>query len=154
MPSTKQPNSHNCFVCGLNNPYGLRLEFFDNGVDQVWCEYAIPDYYQGYPGVAHGGVVAAILDEICGRTAMIGDPDHFMMTAKMEVRYRSPVPVGRALRITGYTMRRSGRIARAHGELCLPSGDIAAEALITLADLPEQFRIDGGLDDLGWKVYD
>ena len=48
---------HITVLCGINNPYGLHLAFFDNGVDQVGCDYTKPDYYQGYPGVAHGGVV-------------------------------------------------------------------------------------------------
>ena len=154
MSSNKQPNSHYCFVCGIKNNHGLRITFFDNGVDQVWCEYTIPDHYQGYPGVAHGGVVAAILDEICGRTAMISDPDHFMMTAKIEVRYRIPVPVGRLLRIMGQMTRCRGRLAQARGEMYLPSGELAAEALVTLADIPDQFRVDGVLEDLSWKVYE
>src|SRR5262245_37000925 len=86
----KQPNSHHCFVCGLKNPFGLKLTFYDDGVDQVRCEYSIPAEYQGYPGVAHGGIVAAILDEAVGRVAMIGDHNHFMMTVKMEIKYRQP----------------------------------------------------------------
>ena len=154
MCSTKQPNSHHCFVCGVNNPYGLHLAFFDNGVDQVWCDYTIPEHYQGYPGVAHGGVVAAILDEICGRTAMIADTEHFMMTAKMEVRYRRSVPIGRPVRVTGCVLRNVRRTVQARGELLLDSGLLAAEALLTLVNLPEQFRVNGTLDDLGWKVYD
>ena len=58
---SRQPNSHHCFVCGLQNPFGLQLHFYDNGEDEVRCEYSIPDRYQGYPGIAHGGIVAAIL---------------------------------------------------------------------------------------------
>ena len=52
----RQPNSQNCYVCCLENDYGLQLIFFDNGVDEVWSEYAIPERYEGYPGVAHGGL--------------------------------------------------------------------------------------------------
>ena len=76
----QQPNSRHCFVCGIQNPFGLQLKFYDNGIDKVWTEYIIPEYFQGYPGVAHGGVIAAMLDEVCSRTAMISDSNHFMMT--------------------------------------------------------------------------
>jgi hypothetical protein len=40
------------------------------------------------PGIAQGGIVAAILDEVVGRVALIGDPNHFMMTVRMELTYR------------------------------------------------------------------
>ena len=154
MSSSKQPNSHHCFVCGLNNPYGLRLTFFDNGDDQVWCEYTIPDHYQGFPGLAHGGVVAAIMDEVCGRTALIADPSNLMMTAKMEVKYRIPVPTGQQLQITGRMTRSRGRLAWARGQLRLLDGRMAAEAILLLSALPKQFNMEDVLDDLGWTVYD
>lgn len=149
----KQPNSSHCFVCGLQNPVGLRLTFYDNGVDEVCCEYTIPPEYNGYPGVAHGGVVAAILDEVVGRISMIGDPNHFMMTAKMEVKYRLPVPVNTPLVIVGKKVKQRGRIAQAVGEVRLPDGTVAVEAELTLVDLPDEFRVNGNLEELGWKVY-
>ena len=120
----------------------------------MWSEYAIPKRFEGYPGVAHGGVVAAILDEICGRATMITDPNHFMMTAKMEIKYRRPVPLKVKMRAVGRVARRRGRIAKARGELWHPDGQLAAEANLTLADLPEQLLRDNSLDDLGWRVYE
>lgn len=149
----KQPNSHHCFVCGLQNPVGLKLAFYDDGVDQVRCDYSIPAAYQGYPGVAHGGVVAAILDEAAGRVSMIGDPNRFMMTLKMEIKYRQPVPVETPLVITGKKMKLRGRLGQARGQVFLPDGSLAAEAELTLAELPEAFRVEGDLEALGWKVY-
>ncbi|MBM4425546.1 MAG: PaaI family thioesterase [Chloroflexi bacterium] len=149
----KQPNSHHCFACGIKNPVGLKLEFYDNGVDEVRCEYSIPAQYNGYPGIAHGGIVASILDEVVGRVSMIGDPNHFMMTVKMEVKYRRPVPVETPLVFVGKLQKMRGRLAQAAGEVRLPDGSLAAEAELTLADLPEGFRIEGDLESLGWKVY-
>ena len=70
----KQPNSNHCFVCGRNNPYGLHLKFYESSPGEVIVEYTVPEQFQGYPGVVHGGVVAAILDEVTGRTQMGGDP--------------------------------------------------------------------------------
>ena len=154
IPHHKQPNSHQCFVCGLKNPFGLHLSFYDNGEDEVRCEYSISDRYQGYPGVAHGGIVAAILDEVVGRVSMIGNPMHFMMTATMELKYRQPVPLNTPLTITGRKLKDRGRIAKAEGKVCLPDGTIAVEATLTLVDLPEQFAITHDVvHELGWKVY-
>ena len=154
VKSGKQPNSINCFACGLENPYGLKLEFFDNGVDEVSCTYTVPERFNGYPGVAHGGIVAAMLDEVVIRTAMIADPNRFMMTATMELKYRRPVPTGVALHLLGRMVKDRGRFARAEGELRLPDGTVAVEAAMMMADLPPEHRVDAAmLDLLGWKVY-
>ena len=75
------------------------MAFYDNGQDEVYAEYVVSADYQGYPGIVHGGVQAAILDEIVGRVAMIEDHHHFMMSAKLEVKYRHPVPTETPLRV-------------------------------------------------------
>lgn len=151
----RQPNSHHCFVCGLQNPAGLKMVFYDNGVDEVTCTYTIPSQYEGYPGIAHGGIVAAMLDEVVGRVSMIHAPNHFMMTVKMEIKYRQPVPIETPLTLVGRMVKARGRLAVATGEVRLPTGDLAAEAELTLADLPEQFQVkDADLEALGWKVYE
>ena len=80
-----QPNSNYCFVCGRQNPRGLYMKFFDDGENEVCSEYIVSEEYQGYPGVVHGGVIAAMLDEVVGRVAMIGDHHHFMMSVKLVV---------------------------------------------------------------------
>ena len=155
MHNHKQPNSAQCFACGLKNPFGLQLQFFDNGIDEVRCEYSISNRYQGYPGVAHGGIVAAILDEVVGRVSMISNPIHFMMTATMELKYRQPVPLNIPLTIIGRMIKDRGRIAKAEGAMVLPNGAIAIEATLTLVDLPQQFIINEDVaEQLGWKVYD
>lgn len=152
--AVKQPNSAHCFACGLENPYGLQLTFHDNGIDEVTCTYTVPDRFNGYPGVAHGGIVAAMIDEVVIRTAMIADPNRFMMTATMEIKYRQPVPTGVPLQLTGRMLKDRGRYARAAGVLRLPDGSVAVEAEMTMADLPAGHQVDDRvLERLGWKVY-
>ena len=63
----KQPNSRHCFACGLENPIGLKLKFYQTAEDEVTADYVAPEEYQGYPGILHGGVTATILDEAVGR---------------------------------------------------------------------------------------
>ncbi len=59
--------------------------------------------------------MAAMVDEIVGRAAMEAESDRFMMTARLEIRYRKPVPVGVPLRLIGRLAHRRGR-ARPDGE--------------------------------------
>ena len=91
----KQPNSKMCFICGLENPIGLHLHIYETEPGVIESKYIAPDHFQGYPGVLHGGIVAAILDEISGRAHM-GDAENprFMFTGKLEIKYRKNVPVG------------------------------------------------------------
>jgi acyl-coenzyme A thioesterase PaaI-like protein len=128
------------------------MVFFDDGRHQVWAEYAVAEEYQGYPGVVHGGVVAAMLDEVVGRVALIEDHHHFMMSARLEVKYRHPVPTRTMLRIVGHIVRLRGRLGKAVGEVILPDGQVAAEAEMTLADVPPEMLAGADLAALGWRV--
>jgi uncharacterized protein (TIGR00369 family) len=152
--SIQQPNSAMCFVCGLENPAGLRLVFYETGPDEVMAAYTPPEQFQGYPGVLHGGIVASLLDEAGGRVVMIGHHRHFMLTAKMEVKYRRPTPLGQMLTVYARLLKQRGRLALAHAELRLADGTVTAEADLTLADLPGEALPDGDLEALGWRVYD
>jgi uncharacterized protein (TIGR00369 family) len=152
--SIQQPNSAMCFVCGLENPAGLRLVFYETSPDEVMAAYTPPEQFQGYPGVLHGGIVASLLDEAGGRVVMIGNHRHFMLTAKMEVKYRRPTPLGQRLTVYGRLLKQRGRLALAHAELRLDDGTVTAEADLTLADLPGEDFPDSDLEALGWRVYD
>jgi uncharacterized protein (TIGR00369 family) len=145
-----QPNSDYCFVCGRNNPKGLYMRFYDNGQDEVCSNTTIAEEYQGYPGVVHGGVIASILDEVVCRVAMIEDHHHFMMSVKLEVKYRHPVPTATPLQVVGRIVRLRGRLGKAVGEVRLPDGTVAAEAAMTLADVPEDVIANSDLAALGW----
>jgi uncharacterized protein (TIGR00369 family) len=149
----KQPNSRFCFGCGMENSIGLKLEFYNHGNGIVDAVFSVPDEYQGYPGVVHGGVLATMLDEAATRAAMGSDFDHFFVTAKLNVRYRKPVPIGEALKIVGKLKRKKGRMAVTTAEIRLPDGSIGADAEATMVDIPDPLKDHSNLDSLGWKVY-
>ena len=148
----KQPNSEMCFVCGRKNPVGLYMRFHDNGQSEVVSGFTVPEHYQGYPGIVHGGVVAAMLDEVVARVSMIGDPHHFMMSVKLAILYRHPVPVSTPLKIIGKIVRLRGRLGKAEGKIYLPDGTLACEAAMTLADIPEELLTSTNRALLNWKV--
>ena len=153
MSKNKQPNSRDCFVCGLENPHGLHLHFYDDGEGKVSAEYTVEKRFQGYPGTVHGGIIASMLDEVVGRTLMAGDPNHFFVSAKLTVRYRNAVPIGQPLKLSGWLVKDRGRTALAKAELRLPDGSIGAEAEAILVDAPFQIAEEMDLESLGWKVY-
>ncbi|NOH02388.1 MAG: PaaI family thioesterase [Chloroflexi bacterium] len=104
----------------------------------------------------HGGIVAALIDEISGRAHMGSDPlnPRFMFTGKLEVKYRKNVPIGRMLKIVGKAGRTKGKIAEAWaGIYDAETDELLAEGTGMYVNVSqEQFDL-SRLDELGWKVY-
>ncbi len=146
----KQPNSDHCFVCGRLNPRGLYMAFYDDGKDEVWSDHVIPAEYQGYPRVVHGGVLASILDEIVARVSFIDNVHQFMMSARLDIKFRRPVPVEVPLRFVGRRLQMKERTGRADGSVFLPDGALATEATMTLAALPDVLR--NPVAEIGWRI--
>lgn len=134
----KQPNSRLCFVCGLQNPLGLQLAFYlDEENGEAVTRATLRDEYQGYPGVVHGGIVTAILDETIGR-AIIGVDDQFAFTARLNVRFLKPVPLEEEIEARGRITKERSRAFEAEGEITLADGSVAAEASGLFIRLPAE----------------
>ena len=145
-----------CFICGLENPIGLHLHIYETEPGVVESMYFAPDHFQGYPGVLHGGIVAAIVDEIAGRSLMGSDPmnPRFMFTAKMEVKYRKNVPIGKELKIIGKAGKSRAKSAEGWaGIYDMETNELLAEGNVLLIDVPEGQFDRSRLSELGWKVY-
>ena len=56
-----------CFVCGVNNPFGLHTDFYELEDGTLAAKVTPSEHHQSYPGRLHGGVSAALLDETIGR---------------------------------------------------------------------------------------
>lgn len=145
-----------CFICGLENPVGLHLHIYEVEPGVVETSYTAPEHFQGYPGVLHGGIVGAMIDEIAGRAHMGSDPNHprFMYTAKLEVKYRQNVPVGKRLKIIGKAGKSKSRSAEAWaGIYDAETNLLLAEGNVLLMNVPEEQFDRSRLSELGWKVY-
>jgi uncharacterized protein (TIGR00369 family) len=120
-----------CFVCGKENPEGLRLEFqLDEKSRSIETTWVPSERYQGYRGVLHGGMVATLLDEAVAKlSTLLGKP---AVTAELSVRYLKPVPIGRPLRIRGQIAQEKLRLLLGEAEAILEDGSIAATAFVKL----------------------
>lgn len=149
-----QPNSRMCFICGLENPVGLKLRIYQVQPGVIETVYTAPEHFQGYPGVLHGGIVATILDEISARSQM-GDPSspRFMFTGKLEVKYRKNVPIGKPLKIIGRAGKTKGKLAEGWAGIFDENDVLLAEANTLLVNVPGELLDTTNLDMLGWKVY-
>lgn len=144
-----------CFICGLQNPVGLHLHIYETEPGVVETTYTAPEHFQGYPGILHGGIVGAIIDEISGRTHMGSDPHNprFMFTAKLEVKYRKNVPVGKPLKIIGRAGKSRSRSAEAWaGIYDAETNELLAEGTTLSVNVPDEQFDKSRLAELGWRV--
>lgn len=148
----KQPGSKTCFVCGRENPVGLKMDFYSTGSGCTQAQITISAEYDGYPGIVHGGIIAAILDETGGR-ALMENFTRFMVTAQLNVRYRKPVPSQTPLIVIGEAGLRRGRVAHATSEIKTLEGDVLASAELVLVDIPDSQLAGLDAEALGWRVY-
>jgi acyl-coenzyme A thioesterase PaaI-like protein len=117
-----------CFVCGNPTPanLGLRRTGFDG--DSLHAELIVTDAHLGHPGFAHGGMLAAAMDEVLGsRACLLG---YGYMTAQLDITYLAAVPSGSMVYLSARCSESRGRKARVAGEarIAAPDGTLAVRA--------------------------
>jgi len=152
----KQPSSRYCFMCGRQNPIGLKMNWYNDEEKKiVRGTVVVPEHFNGYPGVVHGGIVAAILDETSGRATLLGDRhENLMVTMKLEVTYKRPTPTETELTAIGWAVKQNSRRAVVEGKLCLPDGTVTATCRAIVVKPPESFMGDWEEEKKYWHVYD
>ncbi len=107
-------------------PNGLRLSLpVREGVDRYESPVAFGQAHQGGPGLTHGGVVGAALDEACG---LLATWHRFpTVTARIAVRFRRPVPINQELRVSSHVTGSRGRRIEIAAEL-VDGPEVLAEA--------------------------
>jgi acyl-coenzyme A thioesterase PaaI-like protein len=149
-----QPTSRYCFMCGRDNPLSLHVKWFnDTDSGRVRATVVVPEEYNGYPGIVHGGVVAALLDETAGRALMLdGDFTRLWVTANLNVTYRAPTPTATALELVGWVERDSGRRTLAAAELRLGDGTVTASCQALIARPPAGMLTGWESEREHWRV--
>jgi uncharacterized protein (TIGR00369 family) len=142
-----------CFVCGLKNVLGLKAKFFVLENSEVVALFTAREEHQGYPGRLHGGIAAAVIDEVIGRAVnKRGDEEVWGVTVELTTKYRKPLPLGETLRAVGRITKQGNRFFEGTGEILLPDGTVAIEAKGRYLNLPLDKIADSKLDALEWGV--
>ena len=115
-----------CFACGAANPYGLKLIIDIDPSGKSYTEFTPKREYEGYPGIMHGGITSTILDEIMVYACKAYDVD--VVTAKIEVRFLKPVPIGKKLIAKGTVIGKKSKAFLTEGEIVGENGIILARA--------------------------
>lgn len=126
---------HQCFGCGPGHPTGLRVRCFKTA-GGVISPIIVPGQYSGPPGAAHGGIVAAYLDEVLAAAV------HLVMartavTGELTVRYMKPVPVETPIVGKASLVADHGRYVDVAGQLEeLGTGNVLATARARFFPIP------------------
>lgn len=124
----KQYNSRMCFVCGLNNKFGLKASFYELENDKLVAIFSPCINHQGYPGRLHGGIASAILDEAMGRAILIKDERIWGVTVELNVKYKKPIPLDENIKIICELTSENTRFFEGEGKIILTNGETAVIA--------------------------
>lgn len=149
----KQPNSKMCFVCGVENRYGLKSRFYELENGETMAIFQPAEEHQGYPGRLHGGIAAAILDETIGRAIMpASSHDIWGVTVEFSMRLRKPVPMDKEVRVRGRITKDGKRFFEGSGEIVLEDGSVAIAGKGRYLKMPIDKIADMDIDGDGWRV--
>jgi uncharacterized protein (TIGR00369 family) len=121
-----EPNPANkCFGCGGDNAGGMKLTFEqDNANRRIVGRFVLGERYQGGGGIAHGGIIALLLDEAMGKVCRFREVR--AVTAELTVEYLKPVRVEQEIIVEGRETEQNGRNIFMAGEIRNVAGDVLA----------------------------
>ena len=114
-----------CFVCGPENPIGLKLNFSFNG-KTIKTEFVPKKEHQGYLNIVHGGIISTLLDEAMVKLAIAMDMP--AVTASMEIRLRKALNVGEKIIIEAKILSNTKKLLETYAKAVTEDNVIIAEA--------------------------
>jgi len=131
------PDHGPCFVCGTSNPHSIGVTWFVQPDGRITATVTFREAQQGPPGFAHGGALAAVLDEAMG--AAVWSAGYKVVAVNLNVDYRRPVPLGQPVQVEAQITGRDGRATYTRAELRLPNGETATVARGIYVEAPHLF---------------
>lgn len=136
IPEGRQGEKHQLFldsiVSGGANPMGLNAAVWREG-DVAVMEVTLGRAFEGAPGRAHGGVIAALLDETMGVVHVLNEA--LAYTAQLDIKFSAPTPIGESIIARAWLSHREGR--KVYIQASLHAGDVelaSAKALFIAVD--------------------
>lgn len=132
----KQTNSKLCYICGIENEFGLKAPFYEMEDGSVISIFKYKEIHQSYPERVHGGLITAMLDEIAGRAIWVSEPDVWAVTTELNVKFRKVVPYDVTLKAVGKIIKNTHRMFIGESKVLDMDGNTLAEAVVTYLKLP------------------
>lgn len=133
----KQKNSKMCMICGMDNSYGVKGQFYEMEDGSVCGLFTFKEEHQSYPGRVHGGMISAMIDELACRAYWVLEPDALGVTLDLTTKYRKPVPYNVPLKGIGKIIKHTSRYFIAECQI-LMNQQILAEGEVRYLLLPNE----------------
>ena len=128
-----RPDADHCFVCGPDNPLGLKVQFrWDLGL--CTGSFTPGPHHAGFDSITHGGIIFSVLDDAMANWLFLQGAR--AVTAKCEICYRQPLPVGTAIAVACRLKQRKGRL------MVLESSAIRADDESVIATAEASFMVE------------
>jgi acyl-coenzyme A thioesterase PaaI-like protein len=139
LPGARMERS-NCFGCSPKNGTGLALSMrrIEEGLVST---FRLPERFESYPGVIHGGIVSTVLDEVMGNVIAVLD-EKLCFTVTLRVKYLAPLHTNELYRCLAKLTRRPGSdddLYKVDGEICPADRD---EALVMASGTYKWITVD------------
>lgn len=114
-----------CFVCGKENPVGLKAQF-KSEEGKSYAELRISKEYQGWSGIIHGGIIAAVLDEACVYAG--NSLGYNTLTAELRVRFKKAIEPEEKILVEAEANLLKSKLIEAWAKIKDSQGNLVAEA--------------------------
>ena len=106
-------SSNHCFVCGPENPIGLKTNFIIDDNDICRAEFTPAETHVGFQDTTHGGIIFSLLDDVMANWLFLkGKP---AQTAKCDLRYKNSLQTGETVMLEGHHLKTKSRMAMMYG---------------------------------------
>lgn len=128
MGIKKLPHYKTCFGCGVKNPKGLKLErFWNQETGEVFTEFILEEWYNGFEYIAHGGILAVIVDEVLWWCVFM-NTRKITVTYKLNLTFKKPVEVGKKYKAIATVLETKARTITGKAVINDEEGNEALEA--------------------------
>ena len=136
---------YGCFACDPRNELGLRLKFFaDDENAEVFTVFSPEKHLEGFPGILHGGIQCALVDEVAFWT-MFDRFGKIALTSGLNMEFLKPVPASEELRITGNVIEKKSRKVSVRVKIEDAGGRVCTKSIVDYVISPREltYRIMG-----------
>lgn len=140
------PSYKNGYVCGKDNPIGLKVNFFKDK-DKIKADFTPESKHEGYVGIVHGGILFSIMDEIMSKAAMV-IKGVMTLTVEINVKYRKKAKIGEKIIFNAEMTKDLGRMIVAEAQAYSENGTLLSEAKGRFIVIPQKMKeeMDGYLN--------
>ena len=112
-------NANNCFVCGPDNPIGLKIKFTIDDDEVCRGRFTPKENHVGYQNTTHGGIIFSLLDDVMANWLFL--KNQVAQTAQCDLRYRQALPINNEVLLEGRCKKTKSRVDFMQGRVLLAS---------------------------------